>query len=318
MTGKDTMSSHAASGQSVMTTHVILTRFNLPSKGFESLVRAQDGWLKERINLFERYCLPSVQRQTNRDFDWIIYFDPESPEWLLRRIEELNAKNTFRPIFRTEVSPEELLSDIKETVSSHRPLLLTTNLDNDDALSCDFVQRVQDAATVSSATAIYLATGVVKSRDAVYLRRDTRNAFCSVSAPWPAALTCWAAWHNQLGRSLDVRTLRGDPAWLQVIHEHNVSNRIRGRRVSPAPFRTAFPGLLADIPAPDRRDILRDRLYGSPARALREGLRATAKTATIAVLGTEGIDRVKTLMASATKTLSMVQGPRQRPIGKSK
>ncbi|MBY8850425.1 putative rhamnosyl transferase, partial [Saccharothrix sp. MB29] len=66
--------------------HVVLTRFNLPSVGAESVVRAQEGWLTKRVGLFERYCLPSVAAQTSSDFRWLIYFDPESPQWLKDRI----------------------------------------------------------------------------------------------------------------------------------------------------------------------------------------------------------------------------------------
>ena len=59
--------------------HVILTRFNLPTAGVESLVRAQEGWLRDRQVLFEKYCLPSVKFQTRQDFSWIVYFDTQSP-----------------------------------------------------------------------------------------------------------------------------------------------------------------------------------------------------------------------------------------------
>jgi hypothetical protein len=31
---------------------------------------------------FERYCAPSVSRQSTDDFTWLIFFDPESPQWL--------------------------------------------------------------------------------------------------------------------------------------------------------------------------------------------------------------------------------------------
>ncbi len=41
--------------------HVFLTRFNLPSAGFESMVRAKQGWLQNRVELFERFCLPSLR-----------------------------------------------------------------------------------------------------------------------------------------------------------------------------------------------------------------------------------------------------------------
>ncbi|GGJ26527.1 glycosyltransferase [Paenarthrobacter histidinolovorans] len=284
--------------------HVLLTRFNLPSRGFESLVRAKEGWLRDRIALFEHYCLPSVKAQANQDFRWIIYFDPESPAWLLDRVQDLNRDGTFVPLFRTEVSPSELLEDIRTVTGGERGTLLTTNLDNDDGLSIDFVDRVQKAAENPGTTAIYLVSGLVMGDGSVYLRNDPRNAFCSVSAPWSDPVTCWAAWHNRLGQSMDVTTLRGSPGWLQLVHDHNVSNRIRGRRVSPGPYKGLFPGLLSDAPIPTARSIVADRVYESPLRALRELARRAAKAVTIALLGTQGIDRVKTLVAHRKSTVS--------------
>ncbi|KQQ99799.1 hypothetical protein ASF74_09855 [Arthrobacter sp. Leaf145] len=284
--------------------HVLLTRFNLPSRGFESLVRAQEGWLRDRIALFERYCLPSVKAQTNRDFRWIIYFDPESPAWLLDRVHGLNREGTFVALFRTEVSPSELLEDIRTVTGGGRGTLLTTNLDNDDGLAIDFVDRVQKAAHDAGNSAIYLVSGLVMGKGSVFLRNDPHNAFCSVSAPWSAPVTCWAAWHNRLGQSMKVTSLRGAPGWLQLVHDHNVSNRIRGRRVSPKPYRALFPALLADAPIPTASSIFVDRVFESPLRALRELARKGAKAVTIALLGTQGIDRVKTLLANRRSTVS--------------
>lgn len=284
--------------------HVLLTRFNLPSKGFESLVRAQDGWLRERIELFERYCLPSVQAQTNQNFHWIIYFDPESPEWLQERIRHLNRLGTFEARFRTEVSAAELIEDIQVVAGAKNQVLLTTNLDNDDGLSTDFVDRLQKAVGGRKGTAIYLASGLVKGGAAVYLRKDPRNAFCSVSASWSSPVTCWAAWHNRLGRELAVSILHGAPAWLQVVHDHNVSNRIRGRRVSPEPYAGLFPDLLDDVRVPGRSEIVLDYLIGSPARVLRDSTRAVVKALTIALLGHTGIDRIKIVLANRKSNVS--------------
>ncbi|WP_299134485.1 glycosyltransferase [uncultured Amaricoccus sp.] len=56
-------------------THVIQTRFNMPSPGRESQIRARPGWLAGRFELFERYCLPSIAAQSLKDFHWVIYFD---------------------------------------------------------------------------------------------------------------------------------------------------------------------------------------------------------------------------------------------------
>jgi hypothetical protein len=122
--------------------HAILTRFNLPSAGRESLVRAHAGWLAHRVELFERYCLPSVRSQTSAQFGWLVYFDPESPRWLRQRIEDWSADGTMVPLFRAEVSNAELLSDIEAHLGRHDAWLVTTNLDNDDALATDFVEPI--------------------------------------------------------------------------------------------------------------------------------------------------------------------------------
>lgn len=285
---------------------VVLTRFNLPSVGYESIVRAQEGWLRSRVALFERYCLPSMRGQT-AEATWIVYFDPESPDWLLEWIERVN-RDDFVPILRATVSPEELVADLRATVGAPRDGLVTTNLDNDDAIATDFLARVAAAARTGERSAIYLADGLIADARGVYRRVDRHNAFCSVAEPWDAPVTCWAGWHNRLGETMPVRSLRGAPAWLQVIHGENVSNRVRGRLVSPAAYRSSFGGLLDDREEPGAARILRDRLIDGPARAGREAARAAAKRTAVALLGPAGIDRVKVRAARLTGRGAGAQG----------
>ena len=283
--------------------HALLTRFNLPSKGFESLVRAKDGWLHNRVELFERYCLPSVRAQTRKGFHWIVYFDPESPEWLLDRIRDLSADGLFTPIFRAEVSADELLSDIEEVTGRQTQNLLTTNVDNDDGLAADFVAQVQDVQCSELPSAIYLSSGLIKGDASVYLRHDDRNAFCSVRSSWSAPVTCWSAWHNQLSEIMATEEIGGPPAWLQVVHGLNVSNRIRGRLVAADPFADRFPGLLDDVATVRTLELVRDALVEGPVRLLRDGLRSAIKAATIRLLGRSGIDRVKVFLGQSRREI---------------
>ena len=37
-------------------------------------------WLTERQTLFEKFCLPSVMSQTNKNFEWILIADVRTPE----------------------------------------------------------------------------------------------------------------------------------------------------------------------------------------------------------------------------------------------
>lgn len=285
----------------ISTAHVILTRFNLPSAGAESLIRARDGWLHDRVALFERYCLPSVRAQTVQDFVWLVYFDPDSPQWLHDWIASVND-GFFVPIFRLSVDRAALLADIRSRLSEEPDVLITSNLDNDDAIATTFVERVALLARIQTTPqpcAIYLGKGLVRSGNSLYRRTDISNAFCSVTEPWSDAGTCWAEWHNLLSRLYPVVVDRGEPGWLQVVHGGNVSNRARGRRTRPGRWAASFPGLLGDIPAPGRAALILDASFISPMRWTRDGIRAGLRRTIVAVAGKNGLDRVKTIVRSA-------------------
>ena len=285
--------------------HVLLTRFNLPSEGVESIIRAKEGWLRDRILLFERYCLPSVRAQTNQNFRWIIYFDPQSPEWLKQRIQNHADEGAYAPIFRPSVSKAELTADIARVTGGHGTRLITTNLDNDDGLAIDFVERLQALGPRRERTAVYLARGLIKSESRLYLRTDKHNAFGSVVETWESPSTCWSDWHTLLGKSMHVVELYAEPGWLQVVHGANVSNRVRGRLVAPSGYAHLFPGLLDDARTPQLLELATDTIIAQPQRLARESGRALAKTIAMRLLGKKGMDQVKTRLASRRRRHSI-------------
>ena len=273
--------------------HVLLTRFNLPSPGHEALLRTQEGWLKQRVVLFERYCLPSVKAQTCQDLKWIIYFDPHSPDWLCNRIAAWRRFEVLTPIFRATVSRDEMQQDILSIIKHPQTEILTTNLDNDDALAVDTVARLQATPCTGSRTAIYLERGLVRRGNDVFLHRDPRNAFCSVRENWDAPVFCWAAQHRRLDAIMSVRTIGGAPGWLQVVHGTNVSNRVHGSLVDPGNYRSQFAGLLDDLPDLHWRRKVADAGLIRPVRFLRETLRLSAKLVLYRLFGDDGLDRGK-------------------------
>jgi hypothetical protein len=281
--------------------HVLLTRFNLPSASAERIIRARQGWLEERVGLFERYCLPSVQAQTSKDLHWIIYFDPESPAWLKDWIDGHRSLGFYQPIFRQSVSPDELRADILSVVGTPRDELITSNLDNDDGLAADFTERIRSAGRKGARSAIYITAGLVKHEDRLYVLKDARNAFCSVRESGTSPLTCWCDWHNLLGSRMPVIEVGGRPGWLQVIHGRNVSNRIRGTYVSPSSYAQDFPGLITDVRAPTARDRARDLLISRPTRVAKESGRQAAKAVALSLLGRDGFDRAKLIWAESAR-----------------
>ena len=273
--------------------HLLLTRFNLPSEGAESLIRAQDGWLQDRVELFEKHTVPSVRAQTTSDFTWVVYFDTESPAWLIERLRPLADEHMFVPLYREVVVWTDVLDDARRITAAAGDVLLTTNLDNDDAIAVDFVERLQSAARPGVREALFLAHGLIRSGDRLFLRTDRHNAFCSVAEPWDGAMTAWRDWHILLGRHMPVRAIEGAPGWLQIIHDRNVSNRIRGRLESPTPYRALFAGQLDDLSAPSAGTRLIEAGVRRPIREIGEAVRSAGKAVALRILGKDGLGRLR-------------------------
>jgi Putative rhamnosyl transferase len=118
--------------------HLLVTRFNI-RWGYEPVdSKYSDDWMSERIALFERYTLPSVQRQTNDDFRWIILLDEER----CRRfpgIVELIERSGYVPMFCEHL--DLAVPQIREYVSALGPVkhIATSRLDCDDVLHPHYI-----------------------------------------------------------------------------------------------------------------------------------------------------------------------------------
>ncbi len=107
--------------------------------------------------------MPSLAAQTRPDFDWLVYLDPESPAWLVERIRVLASDGLFRPVYRATIDKDELVQDIRDTVRPRGDVLITTNLDNDDALAADALERIASVCSGEPRAVVYLSRGLVKS-----------------------------------------------------------------------------------------------------------------------------------------------------------
>jgi hypothetical protein len=231
-----------------------------------------------------------------------VYFDPESPRWLLDRLGPHVASGAVTPIFREEATWREVGADARQLTGARGNLLITTNLDNDDALAADFMERIQRLATPDETRDLFLERGLIACGEHAYLRRDRDNAFCSVAEPWSAEpATAWRDWHIMLRSHMPVIASAGAPAWLQVVHGENVSNRVRGRLTDPSRHRYLFPALIDRLPRPRGGAVAVDFLISSPLRTVRDGLRNLAKRALLVVGGKQGLDRVKLMLRAASR-----------------
>lgn len=250
--------------------HFILTRFNLllwnkDKEGKE--VRSRE-WLEHRFMLFERYCLPSIKNQTCQSFEWIVLFDSTTPEPFKERIGEWQKEcpqlvpvyvkpkdgHRFAQIFREEVVRRlslrvqefkssslnqelEILSissantDDTNHTDKRFKRVLTTYLDNDDALNVRFVEDIQRrAAELPDETFITYDDGYQYFTDHNYVMQIhfPRNHFMSVVERADASLKTIYGYgsHYYIEKMNGVRIehVKNLPMWSEVIHGKNMGN----------------------------------------------------------------------------------------------
>ena len=260
-----------------MFTHALLTRFNLATPGRESAIRTKPGWLEERFALFETYCLPSVAAQTDRNFHWLIYFDEHTPDDFKARIDRLSENGTlFTPYYTGMFPGEGWGRSIHEVLAPTGDYVLTTRLDNDDSLAVDFMARLH-----AEVHAHGMAEGAYNFRQGAICQDDRLYAIVHESAPFFSLLEplsdtlCTAPniRHMLIAEGRAVFQIDGAPAWMQIVHGTNVSNKVRGRRVAPSYIAGLFPEAISQKISPVSDFALwSDRNLAGRVRGLRDGL----------------------------------------------
>lgn len=232
--------------------HVVLTKYNAPlsSVGMRPDRRGIDvAWLQARFALFSRWTVASMRNQDRPPDQWLIFVDAATPSaerndllQLTRGIAEL--VDVYEPLIDDRIQRE-----VAARIPASARTLLTSRLDNDDAVSLDYCQLMRRQVTIGWRGFVNPCTGIQLAGDVVLRRWDPSSPFLSYIEDLSRAdgpRTVMSVEHHRARHAGDLRQLRGRPAWLQVIHEHNLANAADGMPVS---FRelAAFAPYAADL-----------------------------------------------------------------------
>jgi hypothetical protein len=262
--------------------HFVLTRFNIASAGRESAIRNTPGWLERRFHLFETYCLSSMAAQDPGSFTWLIYFDEQTPEEFRARISAAQRIVPFEAIFVKMLHRDLIANHVLERLAPGSDRVITTRLDNDDAISRDYLAYVrQIAESVDNDTVINFRWGIALKDGRLYTARDDSNPFVSLVEASEAPKTIWTATHTQLPTLYKFKQVLTEPRWLQVVHGENVANRIKGKLLDSKTLNLVMARFALSDAITIRNtmgaDLLLDRMLLFPARLAREGAFKVAK-----------------------------------------
>jgi hypothetical protein len=213
--------------------HLLLTR--LAVRLDEAATAPAEDWLRGRLELFARFCAPSVNGQTVAPDRWLLFFDEATPEWFVSRCEALVTVSLDVIRLAEPWSPGAVARVVAERTSSQ--WLITSRLDSDDALARGYVETVQAQFDRQERSFINLLNGAQWSEAAISTYAHPSNAFISLverrTPELPA--TVFVTGHDRVDQHAPLIQIRRDePMWLQVVHEGNLLNGESGWRVQPS------------------------------------------------------------------------------------
>lgn len=226
----------------MMYNHFIITRFNLRKSEWtidkNSEVILEDQWLLERNELFKNYCLPSILNQTSKKFKWLIFFQKGTEADVSSIISILEAYSFIELIFMDgyDEFQNKLSTLIKERMDSDSIKVLTTRLDNDDALHEMFICDLQRSIElVPSDTILQFPYGICLKQGRIRkiaLQYYPLNQFLTLLEhynPTQDPLTILGREHTVWKKEgYNIYNVTKEPRWLQVVHERNLVNVYQG------------------------------------------------------------------------------------------
>ena len=261
--------------------HVLLTRFNTRRDAGSD--PPGESWLQERWTLFERFCVRSVRAQQCTEFDWLVFFDAGTPEHWRSRADGVAAAAGFRVVYVDGPFDAVVAArSIRALGLDSAPYLITSRIDNDDAIAPHFVGTVQRAFRPTRLEFVNLPLGYQLSGRRLFLRPYVASSFVSLlEAVDGPARTVYFTEHHLIGRH-PVRQVWSLPAWLQVIHGGNIANVVRGIPVSGGAAAVRFD--LGDVDVDTTPPSLRSRLVAAARFAGRGLANPAARTRAMSAL----------------------------------
>jgi hypothetical protein len=217
--------------------HLLITRFNLKNpdwkftKNNDTLL--DDQWMKDRMELFQNYCLPSVVSQTNKNFKWLLFFDSSTSDFFKNEIQKTVLDYSNILIFYINGMPEfdsSILKYVSENTKD-KPYLITSRIDNDDCIHIDFINEVQQKFNNQNFMAFDFIKGYtlqVEPKIMLGKKEHIFNPFISLIEKNENPKTVWHYVHNMWKKEPRVTQVTDKRIWMSIIHKKNKVNKFDG------------------------------------------------------------------------------------------
>ena len=230
--------------------HFLITQWNIDMYDM--------NWLLERQKLFEKYTLPSIEGQHNKDFEWLLISDARTPDSFKNVMDRWPARTIYKdwsnyqwaelPGIKVDspmglaVRIETIADVVAEAIGQQdTDYVITSRLDNDDIIAKEHMSRIQGYASELWETKglkfwVTMTRGYRLCGDKIYPINSKCSSFVSFVEDPENLQTCYACVHTMTERDAKSKGFpfvilrEGEPTWAEVIHPGTVMNRLKRYR----------------------------------------------------------------------------------------
>jgi hypothetical protein len=210
-------------------------------------------WLVERLALFDKYCVSSLEGQSLKDFTVLVAFDSETHENYIRTVCDCVAGIEVRPILVKAGEDYSARFNALVLDDTDAEFVSLTRLDSDDALAPGFMERVDYYARRAIAKGevtqqpLYIAFPHGQNFDTATGRYTHHEYLASafgtlVEKRSPAMNGIYCDGHTKMATRFNtVVAAPKEAQWCIVIHDNNAANVLRGKPVTEPTFTVGRP-----------------------------------------------------------------------------
>lgn len=220
-------------------THYLVTRFNVPASRWHQDRSGRPTldaeWMRHRLDLFEKFCLPTIQGQSEKNFHWLLYCDVKTNPDDLQKINSL-IQNIPNARIRHVAHMDDLIVDFKNFITSAATeFIITSRLDNDDGLSVDYISSVQKLFKEKDQHLVNFCTGIsydIHNRVLTSNPKFFLNHYGSLienKKPADELITIMGFHHTAPPAMVSIENVTGNIRWLKIIHDRNAKSQQRGK-----------------------------------------------------------------------------------------
>lgn len=217
--------------------HFLITRFNLTNPDWTTTKNNElllnDSWMEQRIWLFKSFCLPSVVNQTNKNFTWLIFADTATKSDYKTILNDLVKDHDFIRLEYIDgmAKFQSSINAIVSKMSQGKNHIISTRIDNDDAIHKDFISEIQSQFNSQKYLVIDVIKGYslqIKPQIMLGKKEHIFNPFLSLIEENSNPKTIWHNSHTDWKNETRIKYYTKKRLWIAIIHDKNKINNFNG------------------------------------------------------------------------------------------